>query len=50
MPGLSMHRERFFRNLLRLKQLGTVLLYALMLLAVIALWNNHAPQFIYVAF
>jgi len=28
----------------------TVLLYALMLLAVLALWNNDAPKFIYVAF
>lgn len=29
---------------------ATVVLYALMLLAVLALWNNEAPQFIYVAF
>jgi len=28
----------------------TVLLYALMLLAIAALWNNDAPHFIYVAF
>jgi len=34
----------------RLKTIGTVVLYALMLLAVLALWNNNAPQFIYVAF
>ena len=34
----------------RLKSIGTVLLYGLMLLAVLALWNNNAPQFIYVAF
>jgi hypothetical protein len=27
-----------------------VALYALMLAAVVALWNNDAPQFIYVAF
>ena len=29
---------------------GTVLVYALMLVAIVALWNNEAPQFIYVAF
>jgi hypothetical protein len=34
----------------KLKQLGVVLLYALMLLAVLAMWNTDAPQFIYVAF
>ena len=28
----------------------TVLVYALMLGTVLALWNNDAPQFIYVAF
>lgn len=28
----------------------TVVVYALMLGAVLALWNNDAPQFIYVAF
>ena len=28
----------------------TVVVYALMLGAVLALWNNNAPQFIYVAF
>ncbi len=33
-----------------LKSAATVALYALMLLAVLALWNNDAPQFIYVAF
>ena len=33
-----------------LRTIGTILLYGLMLLAVIALWNNDAPQFIYVAF
>lgn len=32
------------------KTVATVLLYALMLVAVVALWNNDAPQFIYVAF
>jgi hypothetical protein len=31
-------------------QAANVLLYALMLLAIVALWNNDAPQFIYVAF
>jgi hypothetical protein len=34
----------------RLKAIGEVLLYLLMLLAIVALWNNEAPQFIYVAF
>lgn len=38
------------RVLARLKQVGTVLLYGAMLLAILALWNNDAPQFIYVAF
>lgn len=33
-----------------LHAVGTVVIYALMLLAVVALWNNDAPQFIYVAF
>lgn len=33
-----------------LRTLATVVLYGLMLLAVIALWNTDAPQFIYVAF
>jgi hypothetical protein len=32
------------------RTIGTILLYSLMLLAVLALWNNQAPQFIYVAF
>ena len=29
---------------------GTVALYALMLLAVLAMWKTNAPPFIYVAF
>ena len=33
-----------------LKIAATVVLYGLMLTAVLALWNTHAPQFIYVAF
>lgn len=33
-----------------LRTLGTVVLYGLMLLAIVALWNTDAPQFIYVAF
>jgi hypothetical protein len=33
-----------------LRIVGMVVAYALMLVAVIALWNNEAPQFIYVAF
>ena len=33
-----------------LKRLAVVLVYAVMLAAVVALWNNDAPQFIYVAF
>jgi len=28
----------------------TIVVYGIMLLAVIALWKNDAPQFIYVAF
>lgn len=34
----------------RLTIAGRFLLYAAMLLAVIALWDGDAPQFIYVAF
>jgi hypothetical protein len=33
-----------------LRTVATVLVYGLMLLAILALWNNNAPQFIYVAF
>ena len=33
-----------------LKTVGVALLYAVMLGAVLALWHNDAPQFIYVAF
>lgn len=33
-----------------LRTTATVVLYALMLATVLALWNNDAPQFIYVAF
>ena len=33
-----------------LKMTATVLLYGLMLLAVLALWQSQAPPFIYVAF
>jgi hypothetical protein len=33
-----------------LKVALTVVVYALMLGAVLSLWNNNAPQFIYVAF
>jgi hypothetical protein len=33
-----------------LKRVAIVLVYAAMLAAVVALWNNDAPQFIYVAF
>ncbi|MEO8601866.1 MAG: hypothetical protein ABI629_04750 [bacterium] len=29
---------------------ATIVLYAAMLLAVLAMWNPNAPQFIYVAF
>jgi hypothetical protein len=43
----SRKRSSAFRTL---KTIGTVILYTLMLLAVLALWNNDAPQFIYVAF
>jgi hypothetical protein len=34
----------------RLRKAATVAMYAAMLLAVLALWNNDAPSFIYVAF
>lgn len=33
-----------------LRTIGTIICYGLMLLAIVALWNNDAPQFIYVAF
>ena len=33
-----------------LRTAATIAVYLLMLLAVVALWNNEAPQFIYVAF
>jgi len=33
-----------------LKVVATVLLYSAMLIAILALWNNDAPKFIYVAF
>ena len=33
-----------------LRTAGQIVLTALMLLAVLALWNTEAPQFIYVAF
>jgi hypothetical protein len=36
--------------LARLKPIGTLLLYGAMLLAILALWDNHAPPFVYVAF
>jgi hypothetical protein len=32
------------------KTAASILLHLLMLAAVLALWNNDAPQFIYVAF
>jgi hypothetical protein len=32
------------------RAVATLLLYAAMLVAILALWNNDAPQFIYVAF
>lgn len=32
------------------KHAGLILLHALMLFLVLALWNSDAPQFIYVAF
>jgi hypothetical protein len=38
------------RALVILRAVATVVLYGLMLAAVVALWNNEAPQFIYVAF
>jgi hypothetical protein len=33
-----------------LKTAASIILHLLMFLAVLALWNNDAPQFIYVAF
>lgn len=33
-----------------LKSIATIALYVAMLVAILALWNNNAPQFIYVAF
>ena len=33
-----------------LKTAGEIVLYALMLVAIVSLWNNQAAQFIYVAF
>jgi hypothetical protein len=37
-------------GLRRLKLVLTIVVHVLMMLAVLALWNNDAPQFIYVAF
>jgi hypothetical protein len=42
--------EFLMRVVSALKTVATVFLYALMLVAIVALWNNDAPQFIYVAF
>jgi hypothetical protein len=33
-----------------LHAIASVVLYAVMLALILALWNNDAPQFIYVAF
>lgn len=33
-----------------LKTAAEIVLYALMLVAILSLWNNKAPNFIYVAF
>lgn len=33
-----------------LKTVAEIVLYALMLVAILSLWNNEAPNFIYVAF
>ena len=43
-------REPLRRLPKRLAQALTFVLYALMLGAILALWNDDAPQFIYVAF
>lgn len=48
--GKRMWRLGIMRVVPILKTTGTVVLYVLMLLAVLALWNTDAPQFIYVAF
>jgi len=34
----------------RLRAIAEVVLYALMVVAIVALWNTDAPRFIYVAF
>lgn len=47
----SVARTRGTRPLgTRLRSLGRFVLYLLMLVAILALWNDDAPQFIYVAF
>jgi hypothetical protein len=33
-----------------LKSIATAALYVAMIVAILSLWNNDAPQFIYVAF
>ena len=33
-----------------MRALASILLHLLMLAAILALWNNDAPQFIYLAF
>lgn len=43
-------RERKAAVRTRMRQAATLVMYAAMLLAVLALWNNDAPKFIYVAF
>jgi hypothetical protein len=43
-------RERKAAVRTRANQAATLVMYAAMLLAVLALWNNDAPSFIYVAF
>jgi hypothetical protein len=48
MPASSSPRRSRAWGVLR--GAGTVVLYALMLLAVLAMWKTNAPPFIYVAF
>ncbi len=33
-----------------LKAAGEIILYSLMVVAILAMWNTEAPRFIYVAF
>jgi hypothetical protein len=47
---VALNQPSPMQTLTTLKTVATVLLYLFMLACVVALWNNDAPQFIYVAF